>query len=142
MSGNGDGRWHDPAVRLLVVLVIALHGAAIAFMLTGGLLALRRPRLLWLHIPVSLAIFALFATGTSCPVTDLELWLRARAGMPAYGDGGYIGHYTLRPFGIDVATGGAQILLYTVAFVPNVVAYSLLVRRLVRRLRMRTPAHR
>jgi uncharacterized membrane protein len=127
-------------VRPLVVLVIVLHAAAIAFMLTGGLLAVRRPRILWFHIPISLAIFALFASGTACPITNLELWLRARAGMPGYGDGGYIGHYTLRPFGIDVATTGAQILLYTLAFTPNVVAYTLHVGRLVRRLTVRTPA--
>ncbi len=120
-------------MRLLVDLVILLHGAAIVFMLTGGLLALRWPRILWFHIPISLAIFALFATGTSCPITDLELWLRARAGLPGYGDGGYIGHYTLRPFGIDVASTGAQILLYTLAFTPNVIAYSIHATRLVRR---------
>jgi hypothetical protein len=108
-------------------------------MLTGGLMALRRPRILWFHIPISLAILALFATGTSCPITDLEMWLRAHAGMPGYGDGGYIGHYTLRPFGIDVASTGAQVLLYTLAFVPNVLAYTLHVGRLVRWLRVRTP---
>jgi hypothetical protein len=127
-------------VRLLVDLVIVVHGALIAFMLTGGLLALRRPRILWLHIPISLAIFALFATGTSCPVTDLELWLRSRAGLPHYGDGGYIGHYTLRPFHIDVATTGAQVLLYTLAFAPNAVAYSIHATRMARWLRTRTPA--
>ena len=127
-------------MRLLVDLVIVVHGAAIAFMLTGGLLGLRWPRVLWFHIPISLAILALFATGTSCPITDLEMWLRARAGLPGYGDGGYIGHYTLRPFGIDVATTGAQILLYTLAFTPNVIAYTIHVRRLVRWLRARPAA--
>ncbi len=125
-------------MRLLVDLVILVHGALIAFMLVGGLLALRWPRILWFHIPISLAILVLFATGTSCPITDLEMWLRARAGMPSYGDGGYIGHYTLRPFHIDVATTGAQILLYTLAFVPNVIAYSIHGTRLVRRLRARS----
>ena len=126
-------------MRLLVDLVIVVHAALIAFMLTGGLLALRWPRVLWFHIPISLAILALFATGTPCPVTNLELWLRAHGGMPGYADGGYIGHYTLRPFHIDVATTGAQILLYTLAFVPNLIAYSIHGRRLVRRLRARTP---
>ena len=128
-------------MRLLVDLVILVHGALIAFMLVGGLLALRWPRILWFHIPISLAILALFATGTSCPVTDLEMWLRSRAGLSHYGDGGYIGHYTLRPFHIDVATTGAQVLLYTLAFVPNVIAYSLHGRRLARWLRTRRPVH-
>ena len=129
-------------MRLLVDLVIVVHGALIAFMLTGGLLALRWPRLLWFHIPISLAILVLFATGTPCPVTNLELWLRSHAGMRGYADGGYIGHYTLRPFHIDVATTGAQILLYTLAFVPNVIAYSIHGRRLVRWLRTRSEKQR
>jgi hypothetical protein len=58
--------------------------------------------------------------------------------MPAYGDGGYLGHCTLRPFGIDVATASAQILLYALAFVPSVLAHPLHIRRLARRFR--TPA--
>lgn len=124
-------------MRLLVDLVILVHGGLIAFMLTGGLLAVRWPRILWFHIPISLAILALFATGTPCPVTRLELWLRAGGGMPSYDDGGYIGHYTLRPFHIDVATTGAQILLYALAFAPNAVAYSVHARRLARWLRTR-----
>ena len=36
--------------------VAVLHGAAVLFMLVGGLLALRWPRLLWLHVPIALAI--------------------------------------------------------------------------------------
>ena len=68
-------------MSLLVYLVIVLHAAAIAFMLTGGLLALRWPRILWFHIPISLAIFALFATGTSCPITDLAVIDVTRDGL-------------------------------------------------------------
>ena len=39
--------------------VALLHGAAVLFMLTGSLLALRWPRVLWLHVPVSLAILGI-----------------------------------------------------------------------------------
>ena len=37
----------------LADLVAVLHAAAVLFMVTGSLLALRWPRLLWLHVPVT-----------------------------------------------------------------------------------------
>ena len=49
---------------LLANAVALLHAAAVLFMLTGSLLALRWPRLLWLHVPVSLAILGLYLTGS------------------------------------------------------------------------------
>jgi hypothetical protein len=56
---------------LLAAAVAVLHGAVVAFMVSGSLLALRRPWLLWLHVPVSLAILGLYLTGSDCPVTHL-----------------------------------------------------------------------
>ncbi|MGY2129237.1 DUF2784 domain-containing protein [Blastococcus sp. SYSU DS0617] len=49
-------------------------------MLTGALLAVRWPRLVLLHAPVALAILAVNLAGADCPLTDLELALRERAG--------------------------------------------------------------
>ena len=39
------------AAVLLANAVALLHAAAVLFMLTGSLLALRWPRVLWLHVP-------------------------------------------------------------------------------------------
>ena len=61
---------------LLAGVVAVVHGAAVLFMLTGSLLALRWPRLLYLHVPVALAILAVNLAGQPCPLTDLELALR------------------------------------------------------------------
>jgi hypothetical protein len=116
---------------LLAALVAVLHGAAVAFMLTGSLLALGRPRLLWVHVPVALAILAIYLTGSDCPLTTWELDLRAAAGEPGY-RGGFIGHYITEPLGFPIEATSTQIGVYTAAIVPNLVGYALLARRYLR----------
>ena len=108
--------------------VAGLHAAAVLFMLTGSLLALKWPRLLWLHVPVSMVILGLYLTGSDCPLTTWELGLRARAGEPGY-TGGFIGHYVTEPLGFPIHATATQAGIYVVAFLPNVIGYGLLVRR-------------
>ena len=96
---------------LLANAVALLHAAAVLFMLTGALLALRWPRLLWLHIPVTLAILCLYLTGSDCPLTSLELSLREWAGAPGY-TGGFIGHYVTEPLGFPVHATSTQVGIY------------------------------
>ena len=119
---------------LLANAVALLHAAAVLFMLTGSLLALRWPRVLWLHVPVSLAILGLYLTGSDCPLTSLELSLREQAGQPGY-TGGFIGHYVTEPLGFPIEATSTQIGIYLVALLPNLIGYGLL---LSRHLRTRT----
>jgi hypothetical protein len=119
---------------LLADAVALLHAAAVVFMVTGSLIALRWPRVLWLHVPVSLAILVLYLTGSDCPLTTLELWLRAQAGDPGY-RGGFIGHYVTEPLGFPIRATSTQIGIYLVALLPNLIGYGLL---LSRHLRTRT----
>jgi len=105
--------------------VAALHLALIAFVLTGSVLALRAPRLLRLHAPVALLVLAVNVTGQPCPLTVWEVDLRASAGAPVYEDG-FIDHYLLEPSGApDVHTAAAQMGIYAVALLPNLVGYGL-----------------
>jgi len=124
---------------LLANAVALLHAAAVLFLLTGSLLALRWPRVLWLHVPIGLAILAIYLTGSDCPLTDLELWLRARAGVPGY-RGGFIGHYVTEPLGLQIHLASTQLGIYVIAFLPNVLGYALLITRAVRRRPTRTAA--
>jgi hypothetical protein len=118
-------------VLLLAGAVAVIHGAAVLFMLTGSLLALRWPRLLWPHLVVTLFILAIYVSGSDCPVTDLELWLRAHAGAPGY-SGGFIGHYLTDPLGFDIHATSTQVGIYVIAIVPNLVGYGLLMSRYLR----------
>ncbi|SFK57506.1 DUF2784 domain-containing protein [Geodermatophilus ruber] len=112
---------------LLASAVAVLHAAAVLFMLTGSLLALRWPRLLLLHLPVALGILGVYLAGADCPLTDLELWLRERAGAPGY-TGGFLGHYLTEPLGFPIHEFSTQLGIYLIALVPNVVGYSLVHR--------------
>ncbi|CCG02952.1 DUF2784 domain-containing protein [Blastococcus saxobsidens] len=125
---------------LLAQAVALVHAAAVLFMLVGALLALRWPRLVLLHAPVALVILAVNLAGADCPLTDLELWLRERAGAPGYA-GGFLGHYLFDPLGLDVDATGTQAGIYAVALTPNVVGYGRLAVRERCRLRLsRRPA--
>ena len=117
---------------LLADAVALLHAAAVLFMLTGSLIALRWPRVLWLHVPVAVAILGIYLTGSDCPLTSLELNLREQAGEPAY-TGGFIGHYVTDPLGFPITATSTQIGIYAIALVPNLIGYGLLAHRHVRR---------
>ena len=77
---------------LLADLVLVLHGLFILFVLLGGLIVWRRPRLGWVHLTsVAWAVWVAWA-GWICPLTPLENALRRaggpRPGVPATGGGG------------------------------------------------------
>ena len=121
---------------LLASAVAVLHALAVVLMLTGALLALRWPRLLLLHAPVAVSILAVNLAGAECPLTDLELALRAAAGAQLY-DGGFLGHYLFEPLSLDVDAPGTQLGIYATAFGLNALGYGMVAIRRWRRLPLR-----
>jgi hypothetical protein len=119
-------------VLLLAGVVALLHGVVVLVVLTGAFLALRRPWVLLLHAPVALAALVINLGGADCPVTDLERWLRGRAGQPGP-DGGFLSHYVLSPLGADVAATATKVGVLTVVVGVNAVGYGLLARRALAR---------
>ena len=91
--------------QLLANAVLALHLAVVLFVV-GGLLGvlvgnLRRwhwVNVLWFRLAHLAAIAFVVAQawlGQVCPLTTLEMWLRARGGVSTYG-GGFIEHWMQR----------------------------------------------
>ena len=107
-------------------------------MLSGSLLALRWPRLLWLHVPIGLTILVLYLTGSDCPLTAWELDLREAAGEPRY-RGGFLGRYVTEPLGFSIRATSTQVGIYVTALLPNVLGYGLLSARYLRRGRVTAP---
>lgn len=69
--------------RLAADALVWLHLGFILFVLFGGLLPLRWPRLAWLHLPAVAWGCAVEFLGLPCPLTPLENRLRRAAGTPA-----------------------------------------------------------
>lgn len=109
--------------------VLLLHLLFILFVLGGGLLALRWPRLIWLHLPALLWAVTVEWTGWICPLTPLENALRQVAGEQAY-QGGFIEYYIwplIYPAGL---TREMQFMLGCFVLLLNAPVYGVLYRRL------------
>ena len=119
------------AYRLLADAVVLLHAAFVAFVVLGGFLAWRWRWLILLHVPCAVWGIVIEYRGWICPLTPLENHFRTRAGLAGY-EGGFIEHYlipALYPAGL---TPPKQILLGSFALVVNLIAYAVLVRRMLR----------
>lgn len=109
-------------------LVLVIHLAFVLFVVLGGLLVLRWPRLAWIHVPVALYGALIEFVGFTCPLTPLEVWLRRRGGEAGY-TGGFIEHYvtaTLYPSGL---TREVQIALGVGVLLLNAIVYAVWLRR-------------
>ena len=117
---------------LLADILVLLHLAFVAFVVAGGFLLLRWPRLAWLHLPAAAwGAWIEFSAGI-CPLTPLENRLRAAGGGEAY-QGGFVERYllpVLYPPGLDAPT---QFALGAFVVAINVVAYAFALRAWRRR---------
>jgi hypothetical protein len=80
--------------HVLADLVVVFHLGFVLFVCVGGLLALRWPRILWVHLPAALWGVWVELSSTVCPLTPLENHLRRLGGEAGY-SGGFIAHYIL-----------------------------------------------
>jgi hypothetical protein len=118
--------------RILADLVVGVHALFVAFVVIGGLLALRWPWVAALHLPAAVWGALIELRGGVCPLTPLENSLRASAGQAGY-EGGFIEHYlvpVLYPAGL---TRGVQLSLGALVIAVNLVVYALVLRRLLAR---------
>jgi hypothetical protein len=114
--------------RQLADLVLILHAGFVAFVILGALLALRWPRIAWVHVPVALWGAGIEFVGGICPLTPLENHWRRLAGELGY-PGGFVEHYVvsvLYPAGLTRTT---QIVLGALVVVVNVAIYAWALRR-------------
>ena len=108
--------------------VVVLHLAFVAFVVLGGLLALRWRWVAWVHLPVALYGFLIEVVGWVCPLTPLEIRLREAAGQAGY-EGGFVEHYLLPILYPGALTREVQWVLAVVVVVVNVVVYGIAWRR-------------
>jgi len=113
--------------RILADAVLVLHLAFVVFVVLGGFLLRRWPKLIYAHVPVAIWGVLIEFAGWICPLTPLENSLRHRGGQAGY-EGGFIDNYImpiLYPIGL---TRNTQYALGIFALLINVTAYALYFR--------------
>lgn len=113
-------------------LLLLIHLAFVLFVMMGGLLLLKWPRLAWLHLPAAIWGATVEYTGWICPLTPMENTLRALAGE-SVSNADCIGRYLmplLYPAGL---TRHVQMLLGTAVLLVNMTIYWRVFRKPLRR---------
>jgi len=113
---------------MLAEFVVGFHLGFVLFVVLGGLLVLRWPRLAWLHLPAAVWGALIEFAGWVCPLTPLENRLRRASGTAEYA-GGFVEHYllpVLYPVGL---TRGVQYILGACVVVVNAAVYWWVFRR-------------
>ncbi len=114
--------------RILADAVVGLHFVFVVFVVAGGLLVLRWPKLAYLHIPAAVWGAAIEFAGWICPLTPLENWLRGQAGEGGYSTG-FIEHYLLPVLYPSALTRDIQLVLGVLVIGVNLAIYSYVFQR-------------
>jgi hypothetical protein len=105
--------------------VLLIHFGFVLFVLLGGLLVWKWPRLAWLHLPAVLWGALIEFSGGICPLTPLENRLRQAAGEGGY-PGGFIERYLLPVIYPAELTRDVQVLLGLLVLALNLAVYAAL----------------
>ena len=107
--------------RALADAVLVLHAGIVGFVVIGLVAVLWGNRRGWpwvnalgfrvAHLGAIGVVMAEAWLGIVCPLTTLEMWLRAQAGAPTY-DGSFVEHWLQRVLYWDLA-GWIFVLAYT-----------------------------
>jgi hypothetical protein len=117
--------------RVLADLVVVLHLGFVLFVVLGGLLALRWPRVAWVHLPAAVWGAGIEFVQGICPLTPLENHFRSLGGEARYA-GGFVEHYLLPVLYPAGLSQNVQWGLGIFVVLLNVAVYTLVWRRRVR----------
>ena len=123
--------------RLLADTVVVIHALFIVFTVLGGLLVLRWPKLMLLHLPAAAwGVIVQVVVGGRCPLTPLEWHFRERGGEAGYHDS-FIDHYITNLIYVDNPPDWLHPVLGVFVLTVNLTVYGILIARFMRRRRDR-----
>ena len=114
--------------RIAADSLVLFHLSFIVFVLLGGLLVLRHPRLMLLHLPAAAWGVAVEVLHLECPLTRWENLLRHAAGQDGYG-AGFIEHYLIPLIYPAGLTPKIQLYLGAIVVLVNLSVYAWLIWR-------------
>lgn len=121
--------------RLLADAILLLHLAFVLFAVLGGLLLLRHPRLICLHLPALLWGVTVEWADWICPLTPLENQLRMLGGQAGYA-GGFIEHFVLMVLYPENLTVPLRMLLGLILVLINLSVYAFVIAAWRKRARL------
>ena len=110
--------------RTLARAVAALHFAFVVFVVLGGLLTMRWPALVWIHVPAVVWAVGTLAFDLGCPLTLLEKYFLRKGGSEPYSEG-FLQHHVLRPLTSSEHSHRMHVLLGVVVLVLVIVMYAI-----------------
>jgi hypothetical protein len=124
------------AFRLLADATLVLHLLFVAFVVCGGLLVLRWPRMAWAHLPAAAWGASVEFAGWICPLTPLENWLRRRGGQQAYSSS-FVEEYLLPLLYPPTLSRESQWVLGGIVLLANALVYAVVLRHSARANRVK-----
>ncbi|MBQ1558139.1 MAG: DUF2784 domain-containing protein [Pseudomonas sp.] len=114
--------------RMAADALVVIHLGFILFVMLGGLLLLRWPSLIWLHVPAVAWGVIVECLHLGCPLTPWENQLRRMAGQAGY-EGGFIEHYLIPLIYPAGLTPKIQLYLGAIVVLVNLSVYAWLIWR-------------
>jgi hypothetical protein len=113
--------------RILADATVVLHLLFVAFVIGGGVLVLRWPRVAWVHLPAAAWGAWVEFAGWMCPLTPLENWLRQQGGGAIY-TSSFIERYLLPVLYPSTLSREMQWALGVLVLLVNTAMYVLVIR--------------
>jgi hypothetical protein len=114
--------------RILADATVVLHLAFVLFVVAGGLLVLRWPRVAWVHLPAAAWGAWIEFAGWICPLTPMENWFRQRGGQTGY-TVSFVDQYVLPVLYPAALSRETQWVLGGFVMAVNIGVYVLVLRR-------------
>jgi hypothetical protein len=112
--------------RVLADATVVLHLLFVVFVVCGGVLALRWPRVAWAHLPAAAWGAWIEFAGWICPLTPLENWLRVQGGSTTYSTS-FVERYILPVLYPASLSRDVQWTLGVLVILFNVIVYAVVV---------------
>jgi hypothetical protein len=118
--------------RFFADALVVGHLAFVGFVIFGGLLVVRWPRMAFVHLPAAAWGVFIEWSGWLCPLTILENHLRDLGNQSTY-QGGFVDHYVMPVLYPDGLTRNIQFILGAGILILNLTLYAITVRQLRRK---------